>query len=106
MYSNGINNLISFIYDGEKISRNFKLDSEAHVDELQLALLHIITSEKIPYKRKYLNFINKKYCSFMKFELFITKLIKEKRIECTEGLLLIGYHSDQEAKELRAKYCL
>jgi hypothetical protein len=41
----------------------------------------------------------------MKFELFIAKLIREKRMECTEGLLLIGYDSDEEAQELRAKYC-
>ncbi|KQB41041.1 hypothetical protein [Flavobacterium aquidurense] len=105
MYSNGVHNLISFDYEDQKISRNFKLDSERHIDELQSALLNIITNEKIPYQRKYLNLINKEYRSYMKFELFIAKLIKEKRIECTEGLLLIGYDSDTEAKELRAKYC-
>lgn len=105
IYSNGINNLVSFNYEGEKISRNFKLDSEKHIDELQLALLHIITNEKIPYQRKYLNLINTEHRSYIKFELFIAKLIKEKRMECTEGLLLIGYDSDDQAKELRTKYC-
>jgi hypothetical protein len=105
IYSNGINNLISFNYEGEKISRNFKLDSERHIDELQLVLLDIITNEKIPYQRNYLNLINAEHRSYIKFELFIAKLIKEKRMECTEGLLLIGYDSDTDAKELRAKYC-
>ncbi|KQO29860.1 hypothetical protein ASF10_04950 [Flavobacterium sp. Leaf82] len=105
IYSNGINNLISFNYEGEKISRNFKLDSERHIDELQLVLLDIITNEKIPYQRNYLNLINTEHRSYIKFELFIAKLIKEKRMECTEGLLLIGYDSDTDAKELRAKYC-
>lgn len=105
MYSNGVHNLISFSYDGNKIIRNFKLDSERHIDELQSALLNIITNEKIPYQRKYLNLINTEYRSYIKFELFIAKLIKEKRMECKEGLLLIGYDSDNEAKELRAKYC-
>ncbi|BFM42726.1 hypothetical protein CFS9_13670 [Flavobacterium sp. CFS9] len=105
MYSNGTNNLISFNYKGEKIWRNFKLDSERHIDELQLALLQIITNEKIPYQRKYLNLINLEHRTYIKFELFIAKLIKEKRIECTEGLLLIGYDSDVQAKELREKYC-
>lgn len=105
MYSNGVQNSISFVYDGQKIFRNFKLDSERHIDELQSVLLNIITNEKIPYQRKYLNLINPEYRLFMKFELFIAKLIKEKRMECTEGLLLIGYDSDKEAKELRAKYC-
>lgn len=105
IYSNGINNLISFNYEGEKISRNFKLDSERHIDELQLVLLDIITNEKIPYQRNYLNLINAEHRSYIKFELFIAKLIKEKRMECTQGLLLIGYDSDTDAKELRAKYC-
>lgn len=105
MYSNGVHNSISFVYDDQKIFRNFKLDSERHIDELQSALLNIITNEKIPYQRKYLNLINSEYRSFTKFELFIAKLIKEKKIECTEGLLLIGYDSDEEAQELRAKYC-
>jgi hypothetical protein len=105
MYSNGVHNSISFVYDDQKISRNFKLDSERHIDELQSALLSIITNEKIPYQRRYLNLINSEYRSFMKFELFIAKLIREKRMECTEGLLLIGYDSDEEAQELRAKYC-
>jgi len=105
MYSNGVHNLISFNYNGNKIARNFKLDSERHIDELQSTILDIITNEKIPYQRKYLNLINEEYRAFMKFESFIAKLIKEKRIECTEGLLLIGYNSDKEAKEMRAKYC-
>ncbi|MEP6805016.1 MAG: hypothetical protein ABI892_10885 [Flavobacterium sp.] len=105
MYSNGVQNSISFIYDDQKKFINFKLDSERHIDELQSALLNIITNEKIPYQRKYLNLINSEYRLFMKFELFIAKLIQEKRMECTEGLLLIGYNSDEEAKELRTKYC-
>jgi hypothetical protein len=105
MYSNGVQNSISFIYDHQKIFRNFKLDSERHIDELQSVLLDIITNEKIPYQRKYLNLINSEYRLFIEFELFVAKLIKEKRMECTEGLLLIGYDSDEEAKELRAKYC-
>jgi hypothetical protein len=105
MYSNGTNNKISFTYENEKIATYFKLDSKRHIDELQSTLLKIITNEKIPYQRKYLNLINMEYRSFMQFELFIAKLIKEKRIECTEGLLLIGYDSDKQAKEMRSKYC-
>ncbi|KFF04772.1 hypothetical protein [Flavobacterium reichenbachii] len=105
MYGNGTKNLISFTSEGIKIEKHFQLNSEKHLDQLQEVLLHIITNEKIPYKRKYLNFINEEYRRFIIFEFFIGKLIKEKRIECTEGLLLIGYDSDKEARELRAKYC-
>lgn len=105
MFGNGTENLISFTFDKIKIEKHFQLNSERHLDQLQEALLHIITNEKIPYQRKYLNYINEEHRSFMHFEFFIGKLIQEKRIECTEGLLLIGYKSDKEAKELKNKYC-
>lgn len=105
MYSNGTNNKICFMYENEKIAKYFKLDSKRHIDELQSTLLKIITNERIPYQRKYLNLINMEFRSLIQFELFIAKLIKEKRIECTEGLLLIGYDSDNKAKGMRSKYC-
>jgi hypothetical protein len=35
----------------------------------------------------------------------MTKLLKEKKIDCTEGLLIMGYSSDKQAKEMRTKYC-
>jgi hypothetical protein len=105
MYGNGIENLISFNYNGMKVEKYFKLNSERHLDELQQTLVNIITCEKIPYKREYLNFINEEYRSFILFELFIGKLIKEKRIECQDGIRLIGLKSKQ-AEEFKTKYCL
>ncbi|MBW1658274.1 hypothetical protein [Flavobacterium quisquiliarum] len=104
MYGNGVENLISFTYNEIKIEKHFQLISERHLDQLQNALVHIITTEKLPYKREHLNFINKEYRSFILFELFIGKLIKEKRMECHEGIHLIGLKS-KKAKEFEAKYC-
>ena len=102
MFGNGVENLISFTHNGFKIEKYFQLNSERHLDELQETLIHIITLEKIPYKREYLNFINKEYRSFILFELFIGKLIKEKRIEYSDGIRLIGFNLKQ-AEEFKNK---
>jgi hypothetical protein len=61
MYGNGVENLISFTHNGLKVEEYFQLNSERHLDKLQEILIHIITREKIPYKREYLNFINEEY---------------------------------------------
>jgi len=105
MYGNGIENLISFTHNGFKVEKYFQLNSERHLDELQATLIHIITCEKIPYKREYLNFINEEHRSFMLFELFIGKLIKEKRIQYQDGIRLIKLKS-KEAEGFKAKYSL
>ncbi|WP_426483609.1 hypothetical protein [Flavobacterium sp. 2] len=104
MYGNGVENLISFTYDGIKIEKYFQLNSERHLDELQEVLIHILTTEKLPYKREYLDFINDEHRSFLLFELLVGKLIREKRIECAEGIRLIGLNS-KETEEFKAKYC-
>ncbi|WJS95525.1 hypothetical protein NYQ10_03520 [Flavobacterium johnsoniae] len=104
MYGNGTKNLISFTYDGIKVEKYFQLNSERHLDELQEVLIHILTTEKLPYKREYLDFINDEHRSFLLFELFIGKLIREKRMECKEGINLIGLNS-KDAAEFRIKYC-
>ncbi|RUT69781.1 hypothetical protein D0817_14280 [Flavobacterium cupreum] len=104
-YANGVENLISFTHNGFKVEKYFQLNSERHLDKLQETLIHIITSEKIPYKREHLNFINEEYRSFILFELFIGKLIKEKRIDYRDGIDLIGLKSKQ-AEEFKTKYCL
>lgn len=102
MYGNGVENLISFTHNGFKLEKYFQLNSERHLDELQATLIHIITCEKISYKREYLNFINEEHRSFILFELFIGKLIKEKRIEYRDGIRLIGFNSKQ-AEEFKNK---
>ncbi|TDO84111.1 hypothetical protein EV143_101556 [Flavobacterium chryseum] len=105
MYANGVENLISFNHNEFKVEQYFQLNSERHLDKLQETLIHIITTEKIPYNREYLNFINEEHRSFILFELFIGKLIKEKRIEYQDGIQLIGLNSKQ-AEEFKIKNCL
>jgi hypothetical protein len=92
MYGNGIQNLISFTHNGIKIEKHFQLNSERHLDELQNTLIHIITEEKIPFKKEYLNFINEEHRSYILFEFLIGKLILEKKISNKEGLGFIKFN--------------
>ena len=105
MYGNGIENLISFNHNETKIEKHFQLNSERHLDELQNTLIHIITKEKIPFKKEYLNFINEEHRSYILFEFLIGKLITEKKIEFNEGFRLIKFNSNKEAQEFKTKYC-
>ncbi|WP_134151369.1 hypothetical protein [Flavobacterium sp. 270] len=105
MYGNGVENLISFTYNGIKIDKHFQLNSERHLDKLQNTLIHIITNEKIPYKREYLDFINEEHRSYILFEFLIGKLIREKKIECKEGISLVKFNSNKDAQEFKTKYC-
>lgn len=104
-YGNGVENQISFTHNRIKIEKYFQLNSERHLDELQNTLIHIITNEKIPYKREYLDFINEEHRSFMLFELLIGKLITEKKIDCKKGIGLVKFHSTKDAEEFKTKYC-
>lgn len=101
----GLENKIYFNYQGEDYGYPFYLDSLTHYKLLINSLIFIVCNEKIPYQRSYLHYIPNEYRENSLLEEFIIKLIKERRIDCTEGLLIIGYKSDAEAKELRAKYC-
>ncbi len=105
MYGNGIDNLISFSHNGTKIEKHFQLNSEHHLDELQNTLIHIITEERIPFKKEYLDFINEEHRSFVLFEFLIGKLITEKKIEFNEGFRLIKFNSNKDAQEFKTKYC-
>lgn len=101
----GISNSISFTHNSQSISVDFLLKSKNHIEELFQILVSIITQEKINYNRNLINLIPDKYRKSQEFKNFVLKLIVEKRLECTEGLLIHGYSSDEEAKQLRAKYC-
>lgn len=105
MYKNGISNYISFTIDGEDKFFNFELNSEFLIDKLYYHLIDIICLEKTNYQRSYLDLIPNDFRGYSVFKSFIIKLIQEKKLECREGLLIHGYDSDQEAKELREKYC-
>lgn len=101
----GISNSISFKFKNQDIKLQFLLVSKDHIDDFYQVLISIIAHEKIKYTRNLINLIPGKYRYSQEFKSFILKLIIEKRLECTEGLLIHGYSSDEEAKQLRLKYC-
>lgn len=103
-YYQGVRNSINFTHKSEEIKLSFLLKSEIHLKDLYKILVILISSETISYNRNILNLIPENYRD-NNFKNFILKLIVEKRHECTEGLLIHGYSSDEEAKQLRAKYC-
>lgn len=105
MYKNGISNYISFTIDGEDKFFNFELNSEFLVDKLYYHLIDVICFEKTNYQRSYLDLIPNDFRDYSVFKTFIIKLIEGKKLNCREGLLIHGYSSDKEAKELREKYC-
>ena len=101
----GISNRISFESENEPIKIQFLLLSQEHIDDFYEIIVSIIAKEKINYTRNLINLIPEKHRKSQEFRNFILKLIMEKKLECTEGLLIHGYSSDEEARQLRAKYC-
>ncbi|WBX72073.1 hypothetical protein [Tenacibaculum retecalamus] len=55
--------------------------------------------------KKSIKLIPEQYRKFKEYEEYIGKQLKAKKINCTEGLLLIGYNSYDEAQNLKRKYC-
>ena len=104
-YKNGLSNFISFRVKDEYKEFYFEINAEYYIECFYNNLVDIICQEKIKYDRNYLDFIPCSHRASNQFQKFITKLLKEKKIGCTEGLLIMGYSSDQEAKDMRAKYC-
>lgn len=101
----GISNSISFNHNSNSISADFLLTSKKQMDDFYEIVVSVITLEKINYNRNLINLIPETHRNSANFKNFIIKLIIEKRIDCTEGLLIHGYSSDEEARQLRAKYC-
>jgi hypothetical protein len=104
-YRNGLSNFISFTVEDEHQEFYFEINAEFLIEYFYNNLVTIICQEKLKYNRNYLDSIPSSHRDSTQFQKFMTKLLKEKEISCTEGLLIMGYSSDEEAKEMRAKYC-
>ena len=103
----GIRNFIDLTANSNKIKFNFKLESEIHLKELESTIFELVKSEKLKNfdSKTLIKLIPKRYKDTDGFKNFVLKQIVEKKINCTEGLLLHGYRSDKEAEILREKYC-
>ncbi len=51
--------------------------------------------------KKSIKLIPEQYKSYEEYREYVGKQLKEKKVNCTEGLLLIGYKSYEEAQELK-----
>lgn len=97
-----IDNTIEFNYQGNILNYKFLLnDFKVFIN----AYIFLLSEEKIPFKKENFYNVPVAYRNNEQFKNFIIKLIKEKRIEYSEGILIIGYKTYEEAKELKAKYC-
>ena len=106
VYTNGVSNKISFFYENEFLEHQFEINDSSLIDKFDFYLIDIICIEKIPYQRTYLNIIPEELRDLAVCERFIIDLIKNKRIDQTEGLLLICYNSNEEFKKIKEKYNL
>jgi len=103
----GIRNHMTLVTKDNILKFNFKLENELHRKRLEKSIFNLILSEKVVNVdlKKQINLITKEYKETSGFKNFMIKQILEKKINCTEGLLLYGYKTDVEAADLRKKYC-
>jgi hypothetical protein len=85
-YYQGINNKLSFNYHKEFITINFQIYSERNLYDLHVILLHIISTEKIPFQRGYLKIIDDDYKDTPTYKKFVEKLLSENRVVRSETI--------------------
>jgi hypothetical protein len=103
----GLLNKISLGYNNEIKEFNFKLENESHIRILQNNLFELVIQDKLKNlgTKNSLRLIDERFKKTEKFKNYIIQLLKEKRVDCTEGLLMIGYKSYEESKKMKLKYC-
>jgi len=103
----GISNYLAITHNSKIRIFNFKLESKSHLRVLERNIYQIVINEKLRNidGKKSIKLIPEQYKSYEEYIEYVGKQLKEKKINCTEGLLLIGYKSYEEAQQLRKKYC-
>ena len=103
----GITNSLTITHNSKIRTFNFKLESKSHLKVLERNIYQIIINDKLKNidGKKSIKLIPEKYKSYEEYKEYVGKQLKEKKVNCTEGLLLIGYNSYEEAQELKKKYC-
>ncbi|OAB81420.1 hypothetical protein ULVI_01775 [Cochleicola gelatinilyticus] len=103
----GLSNGIKITTDSQKIILNFKLENSTHQRKLEEVIKQLVINDKLKNidAKKLIHLIPTRFKKSEDYKDYVIKQIVANRINCTEGLLLHGYNSDKEAKELRKKYC-
>ncbi|UMB61182.1 hypothetical protein MHL31_03010 [Lutibacter sp. A80] len=104
----GISNSLTITHKSKTRTFNFKLESKSHQNVLERNIYNLVINDKLRNidGKKSIKLIPKQYKGFEEYREYIGKQLKEKKINCTEGLLLMGYKSYDEAQELKRKYCV
>ena len=103
----GISNTLTITHKSKTRTFNFKLEDKSHQNVLERNIYNIVISEKLRNidGKKSIKLIPKQYKNFEEYREYVGKQLREKKVNCTEGLLLIGYNTYEEAQELKKKYC-
>lgn len=108
MYSIGVNNFIKFTTRHNKFEQQILISSFR-----ESKLIYNFLSQQI-IKNKFLSVSSRQLISIFRDEFkkteearnYIAVKIKERKLNKTEGLLMMNYSSDKEVKELRKKYTI
>lgn len=103
----GISNFLSFEHKGITRKYNFKIENKSHLKVLERNVYQLVMNDKLINidAKKAIKLIPEKYTKTKEYKEYVGKQLKLKKINCTEGLLLIGYKTYEEAQELKKKYC-
>lgn len=103
----GISNTLTITHKSKTRTFNFKLESKSHQNVLERTIYNLVINNKLKNidGKKSIKLIPKQYKGFDEYREYIGKQLKAKKVSCTEGLLLMGYNSYDEAQELKKKYC-
>lgn len=104
----GVDNVLILKTKDYEYSCNFELISKAQSKLLEKEFVKLIFLNSFP-KVKPKRLMNLVSLNVRKEEVsrnYIAQKIKERKLNTIEGLLMMNYSSDKEAKELRKKYSL
>lgn len=103
----GISNIIYFNFNSNIKTFTFKLENQDHLRTMENDLFEIIVSNKLSNidSKKSVKLIPERFKQTIKYKNYVGNLIQAKKINCSDGLLLHGYDTYEEAQELKKKYC-
>lgn len=104
----GVNNSLTIRFNGKKISRKFQLLDKRQSWAMSTFISRLIVQDKFKNTppREILWMVSNEVKKSEEGRKFIVGNIKSGQLSATEGLLMMGYNSDKEAKALRTKYSL
>ncbi|WP_237589981.1 hypothetical protein [Polaribacter sargassicola] len=106
MYSKGVENFVMIYTVDKKIEKQIQVCNlrETHLISDFIAA-QIVKNKFIKVKPKQLiTIFSDQFKKTEEARNYIAKQIKNRKIKAVEGLLMMNYSSDKEAKELREKY--